>query len=153
MSRLLDCKRDNLCVDCDKEDCLHHGKIMPDCPKYDCDNEPLYDCENCEFIKQYQQDYREKQKKENIYIKFASHAIGLDNKKPYKRRGKLFYRPYRNYYCASQKDSEIWDVMVNAGYAKAGKKDRRGGRTYWLTRKGLDWLGERLNIKIYDEEE
>lgn len=89
----------------------------------------------------------------NIYIDLASHAIGLDHKKPYKRHGKLFYRPYRNYYDASPKDCEAWDLMVDAGVAKAGKKDRYGGRMYWLTREGLDWLGEKLGITIYDEEE
>ena len=59
---------------------------------------------------------------DNEYISLASHAIGLDHKKPYKRHGKLFYRPYRNYYDASIKDCEIWDLMVDAGYAEAGKK-------------------------------
>lgn len=43
--------------------------------------------------------------------------------------------------------------MVATGYAKAGKKDRYGGRMYWLTRAGLDWLGEKLGIQIWDEEE
>ena len=86
-------------------------------------------------------------------INLATHAIGLDRKKPYKRHGKYFYKPYRNYYDASQKDCEVWDVMVSQGYAKAGKKDRYGGRMYWLTRKGLDWLGEKLEIQIHDEEE
>ena len=93
------------------------------------------------------------EEKENIYISFASHAIGLDHKKPYKRHGRLYYRPYRNYYDASIKDCEIWDFMVAAGYAKAGRKDRRGGRIYWLTREGLDWLAEKLNIKIYEEDD
>ena len=90
---------------------------------------------------------------ENKYIALASHAIGLDNKKPYKRHGRLFYRPYRNYYDASQSDSVVWEEMVSEGYAKAGKKNRHGGRMYWLTRKGLDWLGEKLGIKIWDEED
>lgn len=90
---------------------------------------------------------------DNEYISLASHAIGLDHKKPYKRHGKLFYRSYRNYYDASIKDCELWDLMVDAGYAEAGRKDRYGGRMYWLTRKGLDWLGEKLCIKIYDEED
>lgn len=88
---------------------------------------------------------------ENIYINFASHAIGLDHKKPYKRHKKYFYRPYRNYYAASPKDCEVWEMMVAAGYAEAGRKDRYGGRLYWLTRAGLDWLGEKLGIHIYDE--
>lgn len=90
---------------------------------------------------------------ENRYIALARHAIGLDHKEPYKRHGKLFYRPYRNYYDASPKDCETWELMCDAGYADRGRKDRYGGRMYWLTRKGLDWLGEKLGIKIYDEED
>lgn len=48
---------------------------------------------------------------------------------------------------------KIWDTMVSAGYAEAGRKDRHGGRMYRLTRAGLDWLGEKLGIQIWDEEE
>lgn len=66
----------------------------------------------------------------NIYVKLASHCIGLDYKSPYKRNGRYFYRPYRNYYDAGGNDVEIWDVMVGAGYAEAGKEDRYGGRMY-----------------------
>lgn len=91
------------------------------------------------------------EEKEEICVSLATHAIGLDRKKPYKRHGRYFYTPYRNYYDASQKDCRIWDVMVNQGYAEAGKKDRYGGRMYWLTRKGLDWLGEKFGIRIHDE--
>ena len=87
---------------------------------------------------------------ENIYVSLASNCIGLDYKKPYKRHGRYFYRPYRNYYGAGGKDVEIWDVMVGAGYAEAGKEDRYGGRMYWLTREGLAWLGNILGIYIYD---
>lgn len=86
-------------------------------------------------------------------ISLAIHAVGLDRKKPYKRHGKYFYRPYRNYYDASLEDCKIWKVMASKGYAKAGKKDRYGGRMYWLTRKGLDWLGEKLGMYIHNEEE
>lgn len=89
----------------------------------------------------------------NICIALASHCIGLDRKKPYKRHGRYFYRPYRNYYDAGGKDVEIWDTMVSEGYAEAGRKNRYGGRMYWLTRQGLDWLGEKLGIQIWDEEE
>lgn len=91
------------------------------------------------------------EEKEQRCISLATHAIGLDHKKPYKRHGRYFYRLYRNHYDASLKDCEIWDVMVSQGYAKAGKKNSNGGRIYWLTRKGLDWLGEKLEIHIYDE--
>ncbi len=89
----------------------------------------------------------------NIYVEKAMHCIGLDHAKPYKRHGKLFYHPYRNYFDACERDCETWDLMVDAGYADNGCKDLFGGRIYWLTRKGLDWLGEKLDIRIYDEEE
>ncbi len=90
---------------------------------------------------------------ENTYIELAKHCIGLDHKKPYKRHGKYFYRPYRNYYAASKRGCEVWDTMVAAGYAKSGEKNRHGGRMYWLTRAGFDWLGNKLGIYIYDEED
>lgn len=86
-------------------------------------------------------------------IDLASHAIGLDHKKPYKRHGRMFYRPYRNYYSAGQNACEMWNLMVDAEYAEAGEVNQHGGRTYWLTRKGLDWLGTKLEIHIYDEED
>lgn len=91
--------------------------------------------------------------REDKCVTLATHAVGLDNKKPYKRHGKYFYKPYRNYYDASPNDCIVWNKMVDEGLADAGKKDRYGGRLYWLTRKGLDWLGEKLEIKIYDEED
>lgn len=31
-------------------------------------------------------------------MKQMSHCIGLDHKNPYKRHGRKFYKPYRNYY-------------------------------------------------------
>lgn len=88
---------------------------------------------------------------QNRFVKLASHAIGLDRNKPYKRHGRFFYRPYRNYYAASPKDAEIWMQMVEEGYAEAGRQDRYGCRMFWLTRSGLDWLGKKLNITIHDE--
>ena len=90
---------------------------------------------------------------EDKCVTLATHAVGLDNKKPYKRHGKYFYKPYRNYYDASPNDCIVWNKMVDEGLADAGKKDNYGGRMYWLTRKGLDWLGEKLKIKIHDEED
>lgn len=88
----------------------------------------------------------------NYYIELMKHFIGLDRKKPYVRHGKLFYRPYRNYY-ASGKSHENLDLMVDAGYVERGEENSHGGYTYYLTRAGLDWLGEKLGICIYDEED
>ncbi|MDO4314094.1 MAG: hypothetical protein Q4C52_13515 [Eubacteriales bacterium] len=89
----------------------------------------------------------------NNYIEKAKHCIGLDRKKPYTRRGKKFYRPYRNYYVTGRRPDEYWDMMVAAGYAERGEQNSHGGFTYWLTRVGLDWLGKKLGIQIWDEED
>lgn len=57
------CDRDNLCVDCDDELCWKHGDIGADCPKWKCDNCQPYDCEHCNFIKDYIEEYRKSYKK------------------------------------------------------------------------------------------
>ncbi|MGI5958993.1 MAG: hypothetical protein ACOX60_06230 [Massiliimalia sp.] len=90
---------------------------------------------------------------ENTYISLASHAIGMDYKKPYTRHGKKFYKPYRNYFSTAPgcDTFKAWETMELAGYAKS-QQTERGGYIFWLTRAGLDWLGERLGIHIYDEE-
>ena len=87
---------------------------------------------------------------ENSYVKLACHAIGLDIDKPYKRHGKYFYKPYRNFHYASKSDAGQWLVMAAAGYAKASK-DQCGEIVFSLTRSGMDWLGQKLNITIHDE--
>lgn len=87
----------------------------------------------------------------NRYVDLAKHCIGLDRKKPYTRHGKKFYRPYRNFF-ATGKNYEDWETMKDAGYADRDKeKNQHGGYTYWLTRSGLDWLGEQIGVYIYDE--
>lgn len=84
-------------------------------------------------------------------IERMKHCIGLDRHKPYKRHGKKFYRPYRNGY-ATGKDHQGWDELVTDGYAgRSEEPNQHGGYVYWLTRKGLDYLGEQLDITIYDE--
>ena len=91
--------------------------------------------------------------KQNILIDFASHAIGLDYKRPYTRHGKKFYKPYRNYYDTFT-DNRAWLKLESLGYARSyGLKVIDGCEhiSFKLTRKGLDWLGNVLDIKIYDE--
>lgn len=90
----------------------------------------------------------------NHYIELAKHCIGLDSKKPYTRHGRKFYRPYRNYFATGAgNDLDAWETMKQAGYAMVWKENRNNGRTYFLSRKGLDWLGEQLGICIYNEED
>lgn len=83
-------------------------------------------------------------------VDLATHAIGMNNKKPYKRHGQTWYKPYRNYYCAGSQGDPVWDEMVKQGYAEASKG--LSSVYYFMTRAGLDWLGEQTGINIHDEE-
>lgn len=87
------------------------------------------------------------------YVNLMKHCIGLDRKKPYTRHGKKFYKPYRNGF-ATGKNQDGWEELVNAGYAKRSKEqNQHGGYLYWLTRAGLDYLGDKIGVTIYDEED
>lgn len=85
----------------------------------------------------------------------ALHTIGLNashvGRRLYKRHGKQYYKPFRNYFCGQDKDL---DQLVDAGYMDYMEDERDGkkDRTYWFNRKGLDWLGEQTGIIIHDEE-
>lgn len=97
---------------------------------------------------------RKRKVNESRYIELCKHAIGMGMRKPYKRHGKTFYRPYRNYFAAGKghRDFEAWETLEAAGYAKSVQREEYG-KMFWLTRSGLDWLGEQLNMHIYDEED
>lgn len=84
-------------------------------------------------------------------IKVMKHCIGLDYKKPYKRHGKEFYKPYRNYYATYVHD-EVWKGLVGKDFSDYGIVDEKQRTVFYLTRKGLDALGESMGIFIYDEE-
>lgn len=88
-------------------------------------------------------------------VLIAVHAIGLDNKRPYTRHGKTFYRPYRNYFTTNDKVPyyKTWMDLYEYGYAGYSYTEKPGGVVFWLTRAGLDWLGETLGITIHDEED
>ena len=84
------------------------------------------------------------------------HCIGMvgscsQRHKPYRRHGKMFYRPWRNYFSTAA-PSPLWEELCAHGYADHGAVSERGVM-YWMTRKGLDWLGAQLDMTIYDEEE
>ena len=72
-------------------------------------------------------------------IELCKHAIGMGLRNPYKRHGRMFYRPYRNYFSTSFgcDDYKHWEELEVAGYAKSVQR-KEYGRTFWLTRSGLD---------------
>ena len=93
--------------------------------------------------------------KQPTEVRLAAHAIGLDNKRPYQRYGKFFYRPYRNYYQTHDKAPEyrIWKGLCENKYATFFPSGGRGSYYFNRTRAGLDWLGRQLQITIHDEEQ
>jgi len=52
MLQLHECKRGNLCADCDDPNCLHAGYAVADCPLYYCNRSPeqFEECESCELM-------------------------------------------------------------------------------------------------------
>ena len=54
-----ECTRTNFCVDCDDPHCIFAGDVEADCPKWKCDNNPIMDCERCEFLKEYKRKVTE----------------------------------------------------------------------------------------------
>ena len=61
------CKRKNLCFDCDDEKCYNRGQAMADCVQRDCVHTPRFDCENCDYIKNYRKEMREYYKNLPVY--------------------------------------------------------------------------------------
>ena len=57
MYKIIECNRNNTCLDCDDTECNHHGDISADCQRWICNNS--YDCENCDYIKSYVKLMRE----------------------------------------------------------------------------------------------
>ena len=57
MLKLEKCNVEKLCVDCDDKECQFVGSIEADCPQWKCENMGS-GCDNCYFIKKYQEDYR-----------------------------------------------------------------------------------------------
>lgn len=104
-----------------------------------------------ELHKDFHRRYKEAgEKPESDY---AMHCIGITDGRVYARHGKLFYKPYRNYYCTNGANW-VWELMIEKGYASRDT-ERNPTRHYYyrLTRKGMDWLGALLNTTIYDEED
>lgn len=75
------------------------------------------------------------------------HCIGLHRRKPYRRHGKLFYKPYRNYFDCGRHDDPDWSEFADCGYAV----DYYGKGRYELTKAGLEVLSSATGIHIYDD--
>ena len=89
-------------------------------------------------------------------IEVMMHTIGLwpeGQRHAYKRHGRIFYRPYRNYFNTKPGCGGywMWERMQKAGHAEVYKSGQ--GEFWHLTRRGLDWLEMKLGMKIYDEED
>lgn len=93
---------------------------------------------------------RKSEKRIDHMLHIMEHCIGLDHKKPYKRHGKLFYRPYRNYF--STREDIVWQALTDKGYANMYSKSGDIG-CYEVTDKGREWLGCLIGVKIYPEDD
>lgn len=80
------------------------------------------------------------------------HMIGLDmlKSKPYKRHGKLFYRPYRNYWAGQNEYLDyLSGILGLVEKQEAEAPDKMP--YYYLTRRGLNFLGRHIGVTIHDE--
>ena len=98
----------------------------------------------------------EDSRKLKLIIETMMHTIGLwpeGLRHPYKRHGKIFYRPYRNYFDTAPNCGGywMWERMQKAGHAEVHRM--KNGEMWHLTRRGLDWLQMKLDMIIYDEED
>lgn len=87
-------------------------------------------------------------------ISTLCHFVGLDsrNKGIYHRHGKAFYKPYRNYFFGKSSLFEDFEKECIVKHTSEPEyPDKNGNTFWWLTRKGLDFIGEKINCRIYDE--
>jgi len=96
-------------------------------------------------------------------ISVMKHMIGMYPEGPrraYKRHGKMFYRPYRNYFAGQNKYLDYFSGPL--GLCQKWENDRfafehnamvvKKMPYYALTRRGLDFLGRHIHVTIRDEE-
>lgn len=82
------------------------------------------------------------------HLELMEHCIGLGRRKPYRRHGRLYFKPNRNHFDCGPADEPEWRDMATAGYAV----DSNGRGWYKLTKKGFAKLSEATGIHIYDDE-
>ena len=82
-------------------------------------------------------------------IELMKVMVGLNHKLPFYRNGKPCFEPYRNHYGVTPgtEEAEILMRLEIDGLAVCTWSTKYN-RDYYLTRKGLDWLGEQIGIYI-----
>lgn len=86
----------------------------------------------------------------------CAHMVGLTRSngriiygKVYHRHGKAFYKAYRNYYGGHRDD---FDYMCHETFGYMTKREGERYPTYYLTKRGLEWLSRKIGIKITEME-
>lgn len=81
-------------------------------------------------------------------IKQCEHMVGLDSTSKLKwKKGRRYYRAYRNYYCSNGPISEF-DYMCEPAFELMETWKSKEYTYYSLTVLGLKWLGHQLHIII-----
>ena len=79
-------------------------------------------------------------------IDHCKHMLGMDNRDTYRRHGKEFYKPYRNYWSGEEPGLE-WMSSGVIGLAENLSKDP-DSPYYRLTKAGIKWLERRIGVTI-----
>lgn len=81
------------------------------------------------------------------YQKKMEHCIGFNSRKVYRRKGKAYFKPYRNYCFPGGTDRKIWEALTARGFAECDDKSQ----FYRLTYIGLQMLSLNNDVYIYSE--
>lgn len=82
----------------------------------------------------------------SIYIDHMCHAIGFDINKI--RKNQRTYKYYRNYFCAGDKDKQIWDELVELNYALKTSNSIMDNNYYVVSGCGLEMLESIFKLKL-----
>lgn len=81
-------------------------------------------------------------------VKLAKHMLGMDHRKTYRRHGKDFYKPYRNYFCGH--DDQL---SLMARHRLMDEIPDEKYTWYSLTNAGIRWLSRKTGIVIREMED
>lgn len=86
-------------------------------------------------------------------IRLIKHCIGLENRRVTGTKHRK-YKAWRNYFTTSG-DDDRWDNLVEQGLARKTNFQRGFGenpKLYFITKEGLEVLGEIMGIEITEVE-